>query len=211
MKTILTTMLAFFVMLTVATAGAFTLEVKDSKGTVLYSGPMKERGTFSISERGDIAIVKVKNAQGIEVLSWSWGASNSAASVQGWSFGASNPTSIGSSGLSAGKSSGGGAGKASMSDLSVTDNQNSSRSNNKTAESTTGDPIRVGDVKAAREAGSGMATGRRQYEPIIIGNGRTTSFDATTPAIRFDLSGNTVTFVANSAAVASYDLKAAKK
>jgi hypothetical protein len=45
--------------------------------------------------------------------------------------------------------------------------------------SSSGDPIRVGDVKTAREAGSGMATGRRQYEPVVI----TKRIDKASPVI----------------------------
>jgi hypothetical protein len=87
--------------------------------------------------KGDAAIGSAPAT--IEVLSWSWGASN--------------PTSVGSSGLSAGKvsvqdlsvtrapaakGSGGGAGKVNVQDLSATSSS----------------------VVTAREAGSGMATGR---------------------------------------------------
>lgn len=94
------------------------IEIKDTKGGVIFSGKIQSSGSIPMKQNVCVGSVTVRNrTANVEVLSFSWGASN--------------PSSFCSS-------------------------------------SSTGDPVRLGDVKTAREAGSGMATGRRQYEPVVI-------------------------------------------
>lgn len=169
-------MKAFFVLLAtfvftianVFAASDYLLEIEGIKGEILYSGPLKPTGTATVPEQGQITKVKIKNPQGIEVMSWS--------------FGASNPTSVNSFSWGA---------------------------------------TQTGTIKSSREAGSGLATGKRMHKPFVI----TKELDKSSPIARIDdnamsssnlaisinVVGTTLTFSCNQAMVATYDLKAAKK
>ncbi|MBL7997728.1 MAG: hypothetical protein JNL32_03725 [Candidatus Kapabacteria bacterium] len=160
------TLTAILAVLVLAVTSAFAasdylLKIEGVKGEVYFSGPLSSSATIPVGGQvGKITVTK----GGVEVCSWS--------------FGASNPTSVGSSGM--------GAGKVSMSDLSVTKKQS-----------------------------QGVDFGQRTVYVCPKGSpaitDQATWSSSSTPSIKFDLSSSSVSYTCNSASVAGYDLKAAKK
>ncbi len=90
-------LLATFVFTAANTFAAdYLLIIEGIKGETIYSGPIKSTITVSVPEQGALGKVKVKNPQGIEIMSYSFGASNSGGRTSSFSWGVSNPSSTSS-------------------------------------------------------------------------------------------------------------------
>lgn len=179
MKTLFTLLVTAVIICTAAISSSFAaddvwIEIKDNKGGVIFSGKIQSSGTVPIKQGACVGSVTVSNrTANVEVLSFSWGASN--------------PSSFCSS-------------------------------------SSQSDPVSFGGVKTAREAGSGMATGRRQYEPVVITKridkstpliakstvGSSSDMQSSTsPAMTLSFDGSSLSYTCNTACVNGQHIKSA--